>query len=319
MNAGIFRSPACRFNPRPRASGRPQPFRMRDYLWMVSIRARVRAGDPSMVCARPAKTMFQSAPACERATPRRGSQFSRQSVVSIRARVRAGDFALQMHAWTIRGCFNPRPRASGRRRCTTALQPFIAVSIRARVRAGDRRRSSRRTASRACFNPRPRASGRRRIGATRSAQFQSAPACERATRTAVTIGRCFNPRPRASGRHSQAVQAAASRCCFNPRPRASGRRQVAVRCVLTYAMFQSAPACERATCSSRERAAAECVFQSAPACERATWLQTWLQRASECFNPRPRASGRRMSMLRYDALHDMFQSAPACERATVTF
>ncbi|MGO8781514.1 MAG: hypothetical protein ACLQKK_21780, partial [Rhodomicrobium sp.] len=57
-------------------------------------------------------TGFQSAPACERATAS-GPAAARAVLVSIRARVRAGDKEVRAKVKS-NGCFNPRPRASGR-------------------------------------------------------------------------------------------------------------------------------------------------------------------------------------------------------------
>ena len=195
---------------------------------------------------------FQSAPACERATR-----------------------CWHCNIWR---CFNPRPRASGRPSpscvqtvapaamrfqsapaCERATMRVVAwtsannVSIRARVRAGDRAVRAHHECN--GFNPRPRASGRplRPLArscswfqsapacerATRSAlqmvqaEFQSAPACERATLMPSLMRRCFNPRPRASGRLAPCALRARI-VCFNPRPRASGRHD-ALRLELTAA------------------------------------------------------------------------------------
>jgi len=85
-----WRSARGRFNPRPRASGRRQPSSQRRGICVVSIHARVRAGDSSRMepCAgskgfnprprasgrpacgpdHPRPMAFQSTPACERAT-----------------------------------------------------------------------------------------------------------------------------------------------------------------------------------------------------------------------------------------------------------
>ena len=202
--SGAACTDAC-FNPRPRASGRPRRERsphlghdqfqsapaceratcgsqpMRQHA-SVSIRARVRAGDLRPLDAAHAAVRFQSAPACERAT---------RETRAMRALVPG---------------FNPRPRASGRRRA--------AESLIGRIQ---------------CFNPRPRASGRR--GAcvhrcTPARRFNPRPrASGRRARTCVQRRRpgCFNPRPRASGRPRQRGGPACMRRCFNPRPRASGR------------------------------------------------------------------------------------------------
>ena len=217
--------------------------------------------------------MFQSAPACERATIAASLDVV-STVVSIRARVRAGDVVIG-HSKCLMRCFNPRPRASGR--------PPPRQRRRRSIREG--------------FNPRPRASGR------------PAHKAEMARRVDVSI---------------------------RARVRAGDRIRLDTRKWLL--SFQSAPACERATSalvcavgrqvvSIRARVRAGDVsaanvrsrhymqFQSAPACERATRLVAAADATYNCFNPRPRASGR----LGHSTLHSrcrVFQSAPACERAT---
>ena len=235
------------FNPRPRASGRPTANAGRPST-AVSIRARVRAGDTRRPRSRPLA-----------------------GHVSIRARVRAGDTSLRMAI--AYACFNPRPRASGRRRPCKCLATSYGVSIRARVRAGDLTRDlalhgTWEVSIRARVRAGDALPERAWCGFT---LFQSAPACERATSRSVRD--------------------------------------------LPNSWFQSAPACERATpwtraCSihivsirarvragdARRAVTAERhgTFQSAPACERAT---AHVQRSAHgrSFNPRPRASGRRES------------------------
>jgi len=124
--------------------------------------------------------MFQSTPACERAT----SQIldpTEELAVSIHARVRAGDNA-GVASTTAASGFNPRPRASGRPKDAGINIMDSVVSIHARVRAGDMtRRGCLPTFG--CFNPRPRASGRPVpfIVESDKGAFQSTPACERAT------------------------------------------------------------------------------------------------------------------------------------------
>ena len=191
----------------------------------VSIRARVRAGDPAVAAA------------------------DASIIVSIRARVRAGDYR-PIRCTAGAGRFNPRPRASGRLVLFAVAfdpKPFQSAPACERATSGFSGRAVRATAFQsapACeratpavpdarlpldgFNPRPRASGRP-VDGLRSAwennvsirarvragdpaprdriqidnQFQSAPACERATSPCkYTLGqlRRFNPRPRASGR-----------------------------------------------------------------------------------------------------------------------
>ena len=80
-------------------------------MLIVSIHARVRAGDMRLFLHRDLVLTFQSTPACERATVR-------------------GKAAPHLR------CFNPRPRASGRPD-PKAHCGARAVSIHARVRAGD--------------------------------------------------------------------------------------------------------------------------------------------------------------------------------------
>ena len=146
-----------------------------------------------------------------------------------------------------------------------------------------------------CFNPRPRVSGRpitaddlrdhRQFQSTPACErateygytqrtlrrFQSTPACERATAgtwPAMPLYAGFNPRPRVSGRRCKRGSSSSSPGCFNPRPRVSGRR------------------------SSHAKGFA--------------WTR---------FNPRPRVSGR-PAATGTGAVSTPFQSTPACERAT---
>ena len=215
------------FNPRPRASGRLCSNAKMRCRCTVSIRARVRAGDPAVAAA------------------------DASIIVSIRARVRAGDYR-PIRCTAGAGRFNPRPRASGR------LVLFAVLSIQNRFNPRPRASGRRRDFQAApCapqrFNPRPRASGRPSMPGFSIAcmSFQSAPACERAT-PAVPDARLpldgFNPRPRASGRPVEGLRSAEnmfqsapaceratprpgiafrSTISFNPRPRASGRLRLA--------------------------------------------------------------------------------------------
>ncbi len=101
----------------------------------VSIHAPVRGGDSSSGPSPDIMSLFQSTPPCEGATP-----------------APAGPFSLRI-------CFNPRPRARGRQ----SGPPFCPWIIR--------------------FNPRPRARGRPYDPelAVKSHMFQSTPPCEGAT------------------------------------------------------------------------------------------------------------------------------------------
>jgi len=78
------------FNPRPRASGRPNRRFQSSSFW--SFNPRPRASGRRMVCCNLcSSSVFQSTPACERAT--QGSSLREMTTdVSIHARVRAGDF-----------------------------------------------------------------------------------------------------------------------------------------------------------------------------------------------------------------------------------
>ena len=221
--------------------------------------------------------MFQSAPACERATFcfYTIGEYKGYFCVSIRARVRAGD--------------------SRRSSCSNRLL-MVFQSAPACERATPSGRAS--NGSRPCFNPRPRASGRQvRAHGFVCHVFQSAPACERATRqgladtpvvqpvsirarvragdSALVAGldrseACFNPRPRASGRPASCRPNSATKHGFNPRPRASGRR------------YRSCAARHWSTrVSIRARVRAGDGLHRASPVDR-----------GRCFNPRPRASGR---------------------------
>ena len=237
VRAGDSLRSCCRreyncFNPRPRASGRLCSNAKMRFRCTVSIRARVRAGDPA-VAAADASMILRSAPACEQGDYR-----------PIRCTAGAGRF-------------NPRPRASGRR-CFSRL-----LSIQNR------------------FNPRPRASGRRR-------DFQAAPCAPQR----------FNPRPRASGRTPAVPDARLPLDGFNPRPRASGRPVDGLRSA--WENNVSIRARVRAgDPAPRDRIQIDNQFQSAPACERATSPCKYTLGQLRRFNPRPRASGRRGSKRRY--------------------
>ena len=296
------RPASVRFNPRPRASGRPTHGVRHCRRVEVSIRARVRAGDVAIVATgahgserfnprprasgrlrahpgavgraagfnprprasgrrdrRPpspwARTQFQSAPACERATSMAYRRCRACKRVSIRARVRAGDAASPLGCAVQSRRFNPRPRASGRPASRRGAGP-----------------------SPASFNPRPRASGRRGrriapIGLWRGVAVS--------IRARVRAGDGWLTR---YGVDDPAVS-------IRARVRAGDEVTLHDRCIMLG--FQSAPACERATTCAPIRRRSVSAFQSAPACERAT-----------------------CSLLIYRDLSTRFQSAPACERAT---
>ncbi len=209
----------------------------------------MRAGDGLLHDLASRFRRFQSAPACERATSGRGGRADRYA------------------------CFNPRPRASGRRSLVYHVVYLCSVSIRARVRAGDISPPNMCSGF-LSFNPRPRASGRQggRAESHKEHVFQSAPACERAT-------------------HALPSGIAGNEVSIRARVRAG---DLNLRHNYRFAsLFQSAPACERATRSLRscrprghvsirarvragdtlgiERALVRVWFQSAPACERATF------------------------------------------------
>ncbi len=260
----VFQSaPACE-----RATAASKRRRIaRVYLEKVSIRARVRAGDRARLARR---VMFQSAPACERATARSDAKCS----FNPRPRASGRRLAEPRLVRRYTQCFNPRPRASGRP-APRELRPLDVVSIRARVRAGDLLGMAARMIT-VSIRARVRAGDVRRSSSlVHPYLFQSAPACERATR---------------------AIDSSAD-----------------------WQVFQSAPACERATCTrvcaSNQRT--QGVFQSAPACERATRTACGghYQRRSVSIRARVRAGDRVHSTINASQ-GSMFQSAPACERAT---
>ena len=260
--------------------------------------------------------MFQSTPACVRATPQ-GDTVPERDAVSIHARVCAGDDVCQS-VWQ-------RQRVSIHARVCAGDQPvrygsyLWHVSIHARVCAGDRRGLGYQRASRS-FNPRPRVCGRRGNLATMNrvlevsiharvcagdvqfafpsisaTPFQSTPACVRATRSPDLprpLRERFNPRPRVCGRlHGQ-------RCArhpldrFNPRPRVCGRPPPTPAPPTPIVGFNPRPR----VCGRRPVSATR---QSGPG----------------CFNPRPRVCGRRHRGDRA-AADCLFQSTPACVRAT---
>ena len=101
-------------------------------------------------------------------------------------------------------CFNPRPRVSGRR-----LAQHQAGC------GGDG------------FNPRPRVSGRPHIGVVVAGyQFQSTPACERATKPIDDADKSamFQSTPACERATSGATDGSQTPVGFNPRPRVSGRQ-----------------------------------------------------------------------------------------------
>ena len=216
-------APACeRATRSSRRNAATQPFDG------VSIRARVRAGDLTKTRGRGCwLEPFQSAPACERATrvPRSGGHLL-SARVSIRARVRAGDIeAFKLQQSLRLGCFNPRPRASGR----PALLRDVA-GLPGRFQSAP-------ACERASFLILSR-----RFKLQQSAMvFRSAPACERATPPPPTMRIRLHPH---------------RRICFNPAP-ACERATKAVHNTFNFfffvagKMFQSAPACERATSPTR--------------------------------------------------------------------
>ena len=145
-------------------------------------------------------------------------------IVSIHAPVRGGDNRenISVYGWV---CFNPRPRARGRRKHTHLRQNVyqfqstppcegatpnhyhtlaisLRVSIHAPVRGGDAIHwwEDYRDQS---FNPRPRARGRRMIlnGYGAEKLFQSTPPCEGATLRAAysNVSKMFQSTPPCEG------------------------------------------------------------------------------------------------------------------------
>ena len=125
-----------------------------------------------------------------------------------------------------------------------------------------------------------------------------------------TIG--FNPRPRTSGRlFSDSAFSEFNR--FNPRPRTSGRPAEA-KYVPAIQQFQSTPPYKRATPRGISFTRYNW-FQSTPPYKRATNLFCKSNKASDCFNPRPRTSGRQILNPVFDS-NSLFQSTPPYKRAT---
>ena len=123
------------FNPRPRASGRQTPRatpRTTPLFQSTPACERATRQPDHRVC----QPEFQSTPACERATHVEAVAID-VGHVSIHARVRAGDEPYDTSG-TTPACFNPRPRASGRLQQGFFTAHHFIVSIHARVRAGDR-------------------------------------------------------------------------------------------------------------------------------------------------------------------------------------
>ena len=165
-------------------------------------------------------------------------------------------------------CFNPRPRARGRRRIRVAHRGGVinpapvqrrpktrspcSFNPRPRARGRRRFRFASRAAGPQCFNPRPRARGRRRsvldTCVPGRGEFQPAPPCEGATHTTmispphrvqVTVSTRAPVRggDRVPQRHHR------RRGRFNPRPRFRGRLYGDE----AWNQFQPAPPCEGAT------------------------------------------------------------------------
>ncbi len=283
--------PGDRFNPRPRARGRPQVPRFLVYIEGFQSTPPCKGATTSRMSAIDTVS-FQSTPPCKGAT------------WAVNNNPKRGD------------CFNPRPRARGRRLAETPKNRSCRFNPRPRARG--RQRTCPMLSLKTSFNPRPRARGRPALGLDTAplTKFQSTPPCKGATlqhrpgfltpqvsihapvqggdrwlwftpsiRTTVSIhapvqggdqigsmqagsNSGFNPRPRARGRHWDRTMTALS-MRFNPRPRARGRPP------------PMGP-----------------LLQGAPG-----------------FNPRPRARGRPQEVRRY--LRKMrFQSTPPCKGAT---
>ena len=100
---------------------------------------------------------------------------------------------------------------------------------------------------------------------------------------------------------------------FNPRPRTSGRPAEA-KYVPAIQQFQSTPPYKRATPRGISFTRYNW-FQSTPPYKRATNLFCKSNKASDCFNPRPRTSGRQILNPVFDS-NSLFQSTPPYKRAT---
>ena len=252
VRAGDFRLVFLRltlvsFNPRPRASGR----------LAVALAVALRVA------------LFQSTPACERATCFQ-SPNCQDHLVSIHARVRAGDDRGQRPAHR-RVSFNPRPRASGRPAISDAIAAYADVSIHARVRAGDATCTIAGGSATVSIHARVRAGDIRR-GSSSLRPYS------------------FNPRPRASGRlHTQ--RHSACRCDVSIHARVRAGDAGSFFGLNEKLMFQSTPACERATSgqihpNTRFLVSIHARVRAGDQCDRSQSHEI------KRFNPRPRASGR---------------------------
>ena len=220
------RDDAARFNPRPRARGRPDCQAPCGQRHDVSIHAPAQGGDTAGPCDRADVTAFQSTPPRKGATVR-DAFHGHLSHVSIHAPAQGGD-CVRLESVTgactfqstpprkgatsrmsgscrCSRCFNPRPRARGRRRMRMASASVTDVSIHAPAQGGDQAVDAAHD---------------------RHDTFQSTPPRKGATSTRTAelmIITCFNPRPRARGRPSASMRSSAVISRFNPRPRARGR------------------------------------------------------------------------------------------------
>ncbi len=128
-----------RFNPRPRARGRPATKHIEPISRHVSIHAPARGGDLGLSGFKNLVVEFQSTP------PREGATLLSLKkdfgvLVSIHAPARGGDLKVGGDCGKASQCFNPRPRARGRLTPSWLWRPHSDG-----------------------FNPRPRARGRHQI------------------------------------------------------------------------------------------------------------------------------------------------------------
>ena len=280
----------------------------------VSIRAPVRGGDAASDDASSPTGCFDPRPRA------RGRHLTYPGLaylisVSIRAPVRGGDVPILWGNGLIAG-FDPRPRARGR----LAPDPFglRAGGFDPRPRARGRRSDRPTSRMLPCFDPRPRARGRLccRCAAT-AAEIVSIRAPVRGGDAAVQNSASqpsgFDPRPRARGRHRRPAPRHPCRR-FDPRPRARGRRGAGALAWRHGTVSIRAPVRGGDVCFL-ENGEGEGSFRSAPPCEGATTVSVVTVAARGCFDPRPRARGRRQPRIAPDRLV-VFRSAPPCEGAT---
>ena len=128
-----------------------------------------------------------------------------------------------------------------------------------------------------------------------------------------TIDLLFQPAPPCEGA-TWRVQGRTIDLLFQPAPPCEGATRCGTRSTGSAPRFQPAPPCEGATIGDRDRDGRDPVSTRAPV-RGGDHPECCPRRSCRCFNPRPRARGRR-AVLRPLVGYCLFQPAPPCEGAT---